>query len=116
MSPFSDTCPEAVPIHGAFPRLGRRWPSAWGGARISSARGFDGRAVGDELPIRLRVLLSAAEDAISAPAFRPGDVLHSREGLTIEVRQHGRGKSGRCSPTPCCIEPNRWHRLSGLVH
>ncbi len=37
------------------------------------------------LPIRLHCLVAAAENAISADAFRPGDVLKSRKGLTIEI-------------------------------
>ncbi|WP_134678625.1 leucyl aminopeptidase family protein [Paracoccus ravus] len=35
--------------------------------------------------MRLRVLIPAVENAISANAFRPGDVLTSRKGLTVEV-------------------------------
>ncbi len=37
------------------------------------------------LPVRLRVLIPAVENAVSANAFRPGDVLHSRKGLTVEI-------------------------------
>ncbi|MFQ5624770.1 MAG: M17 family metallopeptidase [Paracoccaceae bacterium] len=37
------------------------------------------------LPVRLRVLAPAVENAISAGAFRPQDVLRSRRGLTVEV-------------------------------
>ncbi|MEM6762443.1 MAG: leucyl aminopeptidase family protein, partial [Pseudomonadota bacterium] len=37
------------------------------------------------LPVRLRVLIGAAENAISGSAFRPGDVLRSRKGLTVEI-------------------------------
>ena len=37
------------------------------------------------LPIRLRVLIPAVENAISSNAFRPGDVLTTRQGLTVEV-------------------------------
>ncbi|HSG53951.1 MAG TPA: leucyl aminopeptidase family protein, partial [Paracoccaceae bacterium] len=37
------------------------------------------------LPVRLRVLIPAVENSISAGAFRPQDVLHSRKGLTVEV-------------------------------
>jgi leucyl aminopeptidase len=35
--------------------------------------------------VRLRVLVPAVENAISGNAFRPGDVLTSRKGLTVEV-------------------------------
>ncbi len=38
-----------------------------------------------DLPVRLVVLVAAVENAISADAFRPGDILSSRKGLTIEV-------------------------------
>src|SRR5258707_15671396 len=37
------------------------------------------------LKVRLRVLIPAAENAISGRAFRPGDVLRSRKGLTVEI-------------------------------
>ena len=38
-----------------------------------------------KLPVRLRVLIPAVENSISGNAFRPGDVLQSRKGLTIEI-------------------------------
>ncbi|HEX6858896.1 MAG TPA: leucyl aminopeptidase family protein [Caulobacteraceae bacterium] len=38
-----------------------------------------------KLPVRLTVLVPAVENAISGDAMRPGDVLNSRKGLTIEV-------------------------------
>lgn len=37
------------------------------------------------LPVRLHMLIAAAENAISSDAFRPGDVLKSRKGLTVEI-------------------------------
>ncbi|KIC13957.1 leucyl aminopeptidase family protein [Leisingera sp. ANG-Vp] len=37
------------------------------------------------LPLQLRVLIPAVENAVSGPAFRPGDVLTSRKGLTVEI-------------------------------
>jgi len=37
------------------------------------------------LPVRLRVLLPVVENAISGNAFRPGDVLRSRAGLSVEI-------------------------------
>ena len=36
-------------------------------------------------PIQLRVLIPAVENSISADAFRPQDILHSRKGLTVEI-------------------------------
>jgi leucyl aminopeptidase len=41
--------------------------------------------VSANLPVRLRVLLPIVENAISSNAFRPGDVLRSRRGITIEI-------------------------------
>jgi len=38
-----------------------------------------------KLKVRLRVLLPIVENAISGSAFRPGDVLPSRKGLTVEI-------------------------------
>jgi leucyl aminopeptidase len=35
--------------------------------------------------VRLRVLIPAVENSISSDAFRPGDVLKSRSGLTVEI-------------------------------
>lgn len=37
-----------------------------------------------KLPVRLRVLIAAVENAISGEAFRPGDIIKSRKGLTVE--------------------------------
>ena len=37
------------------------------------------------LKLRLRVLVPAVENAISGDAFRPGDILKSRKGLTVEI-------------------------------
>ncbi|WP_428153178.1 leucyl aminopeptidase family protein [Brevundimonas sp.] len=38
-----------------------------------------------DLPVRLVVIVAAVENAVSADAFRPGDILNSRKGLTIEI-------------------------------
>jgi leucyl aminopeptidase len=37
------------------------------------------------VPLQLRVLIPAVENAVSATAFRPGDILTSRKGLTVEI-------------------------------
>ena len=37
------------------------------------------------LPVRLHLLIPAVENAVSGAAFRPGDVLKTRKGLTVEV-------------------------------
>lgn len=38
-----------------------------------------------KLPICLRVLIPAVENAVSGNAYRPGDIIKSRKGLTIEI-------------------------------
>ena len=38
-----------------------------------------------KLPVRLHLLIPAVENAVSAAAYRPGDVLTSRNGLTVEI-------------------------------
>ena len=38
-----------------------------------------------QLPVRLRVLIPAVENAIAGNAYRPGDVIRTRKGLTVEV-------------------------------
>ena len=38
-----------------------------------------------DLPVRLRLIVPAVENAISGNAFRPGDVLATRKGLTVEI-------------------------------
>lgn len=37
------------------------------------------------LPVQLKLVVSAAENAIGAGAFRPGDVLSTRKGITVEI-------------------------------
>ena len=41
--------------------------------------------MGRGLDVRLRVLIPAVENAVSATAFRPLDVYRSRKGLTVEI-------------------------------
>ena len=44
-----------------------------------------GLVMGAGLPVRLHLLVPAVENAISSNSFRPGDVLKSRKGLTVEI-------------------------------
>ncbi len=41
--------------------------------------------MGGGLPVRLHLLVPAVENAIAGNAFRPGDVLNSRKGITVEI-------------------------------
>jgi leucyl aminopeptidase len=38
-----------------------------------------------KLPVRLRVLLPTAENSVSGSAYRPGDILRTRKGISVEV-------------------------------
>ncbi|HAY91983.1 MAG TPA: leucyl aminopeptidase, partial [Rhodobacteraceae bacterium] len=38
-----------------------------------------------KLPVQLRVLIPAVENAVSGNAFRPKDILNSRKGLSVEI-------------------------------
>ncbi len=38
-----------------------------------------------KLDVRLRVLIAAAENSVAGDAFRPGDVIKSRSGKTVEI-------------------------------
>ena len=44
-----------------------------------------GLVMGAGLKVRLHVMVPAVENAVSGNAFRPGDVLRSRTGLSVEV-------------------------------
>jgi len=39
----------------------------------------------ENLPVHLHLLIPAVENAVSAAAFRPGDVISSRKGLKVEI-------------------------------
>ena len=41
--------------------------------------------MGGNLPVRLHLFVPAVENAISGSSFRPGDVLASRKGLSVEI-------------------------------
>ena len=44
-----------------------------------------GLVMGAGLPVRLHMVVPAVENAISGNSFRPGDVLASRKGLSVEI-------------------------------
>jgi leucyl aminopeptidase len=54
-----------------------------GGAAAALALGH--MIMSARLDLRLRILIPAAENSISGNAFRPGDVLKSRAGKTVEI-------------------------------
>ena len=54
-----------------------------GGA--AAALGLAQLVMAENLPVRLRLLIPAVENAIAGNAYRPGDILHTYSGLTVEV-------------------------------
>jgi leucyl aminopeptidase len=54
-----------------------------GGA--AAAIGLAHMVMAARLPVRLRLLVPAVENAVSGTAFRPGDVFPTRKGLTVEI-------------------------------
>lgn len=62
-----------------------------------------------KLPIRLRVLIGAVENAISGNAYRPWDVLKTRKGITVENQNtdaEGRLVIGDCLYEASCEKPD----------
>jgi len=41
--------------------------------------------MGAELPVRLKLYIPTVENAVSGNAFRPGDIIQSRKGLSVEI-------------------------------
>lgn len=62
-----------------------------GGA--AHALALAGLVMAARLPIRLQLLVPAAENAISGESFRPGDIIASRLGPTVEI--HNTDAEGR---------------------
>jgi leucyl aminopeptidase len=54
-----------------------------GGAACTLALAYLIRAM--DLPVQLRVLIPAVENSVGSDAFRPGDILRSRRGLSVEI-------------------------------
>ncbi|MFZ1108270.1 MAG: leucyl aminopeptidase family protein [Rhodomicrobium sp.] len=54
-----------------------------GGAAAAMALGA--MIMAANLPVRLRIVVPAADNVISGSAFRPGDIIKSRAGLTVEI-------------------------------
>lgn len=54
-----------------------------GGAAVTL--GLAQAIMATKLPVRLRLLIGAVENSVAGNAFRPGDVLRTRKGLTVEI-------------------------------
>jgi len=63
---------------------GMRWMKKdMGGA--ATVLGLARMIMAAKLPVRLRTLVPAVENAVAGNAYRPGDVLRTRKGLSIEI-------------------------------
>ena len=61
------------------------------------------------LPVRLSLIVPTVENAIGAGAFRPGDILSSRKGLTVEIDNtdaEGRLILGDALTRACELDPD----------
>ncbi len=66
------------------PGAGMRWMKKdMGGA--AHALALARLVIDARLPVRLHLLIPAVENAVSAAAYRPGDVIKSRKGLFVEI-------------------------------
>jgi leucyl aminopeptidase len=54
-----------------------------GGAAVTL--GLSQAIMAQDLPVRLRLLIGAVENSVAGSAFRPGDVLSTRKGLSVEI-------------------------------
>ena len=61
----------------------RQMKQDMGGA--ANAIGLAYLVMSHRLPVNLRLLIPAVENAVSSNAYRPGDVITTRAGLTVEV-------------------------------
>ena len=57
------------------------------------------------LPVRLRVLIAAVENAVAGNAYRPLDVINTRKGLTVEIGNTD--AEGRLVLADCLAEASR---------
>lgn len=63
---------------------GMRWMKKdMGGA--AHALALAGLVMRQKLPVRLHLLIPAVENSIAGNAFRPGDIIASRKGLSVEI-------------------------------
>jgi len=65
------------------PEFMRQMKKDMGGAAGVSA--LAAMIMGAELPVRLRMLVPAVENAVSGNSYRPGDVVATRKGLSVEI-------------------------------
>lgn len=78
-----------------------------GGAAM--ALGLAHLIMSHKLPVRLRVLIPAAENSVSGKAYRPSDIITSRNGTTVEIGNtdaEGRLVMADCLTAACEENPD----------
>jgi leucyl aminopeptidase len=66
------------------PAQGMRWMKKdMGGAAV--ALGLARLIMSAQLPVRLRVIIPAVENNVAGNAYRPGDILRTRKGVSVEI-------------------------------
>ncbi len=76
-----------------------------GGA--AHALGLAQLIMASKLKVNLRVLVSAVENSVSANSYRPGDVINTRKGLTVEVgNTDAEGRIVLCDALDLACEEN----------
>lgn len=66
----------------------------------------------EKLPVRLRVLIPAVENAVGAQSFRPGDILNTRGGVTVEVdNTDAEGRLILCDALAEAVKENPEHLI-----
>ena len=74
-----------------------------GGA--AAALGLAQLIMAEHLPVRLRLLIPAVENAIAGNAYRPGDILNTYGGMTVEVdNTDAEGRLIMCDALALAIE------------
>jgi leucyl aminopeptidase len=59
----------------------------------------------ERLPVRLTLLVPAVENAVSGDAYRPGEVIRTRAGITVEVdNTDAEGRLVLCDALACAVE------------
>src|SRR5262249_48088052 len=60
-----------------------------------------------QLHVRLRVLIPAVENAVAGNAYRPGDIIRTRRGLTVEIdNTDAEGRLVLCDALALACEDN----------
>lgn len=63
--------------------------------------------IAQRLPVRLRVLLAAAENMVAGNSYRPGDIIKTRGGISVEITNtDAEGRLVLCDALSAAVEKN----------